>query len=181
MHEELAVALDYRSMARPMRMEGGKGEFCEYTKEPVPALKAVLSSMNVTRENIEVKRDRIWRARFVLINWHVRTTWLPRQLQGCRPALRTQKEMGCGSWHSARALAHALRGLTPDRRSVTIRFGKLLTITPVRDGAVPSCRRFPGEHDENEIAAIRSGRSARRWLLWHGCCAVDQILRDRLV
>jgi len=62
MHEELAVALDYRSMGRPMRTEGGKGEFCEYTKEPVPALKAVLSSMNVTRENIEVKRDRIWLA-----------------------------------------------------------------------------------------------------------------------
>ena len=58
MHDDLEVSMDDRSSGgRPVRFEGGKKEFCEYSQQAIPALKLLLSSMQVTREDIEVKRD----------------------------------------------------------------------------------------------------------------------------
>jgi hypothetical protein len=55
LHEDLEVSIDDYSTGRRMHMEGGKAEFCEYIKETAPAFKLVLSSMNVVREDVEVK------------------------------------------------------------------------------------------------------------------------------
>lgn len=57
MHEDLQVSLDDRSGGRPVQLQGGKEEFCAYARQAISAMKLVMSSMNVTRENIEVKRE----------------------------------------------------------------------------------------------------------------------------
>jgi hypothetical protein len=58
LHEELEFSIDDRTTpGRPLDMQGGKTELCDYYAAVVPAMKHVVSSMNVTRENVEVKRD----------------------------------------------------------------------------------------------------------------------------
>src|SRR5687767_8140415 len=57
LHEELEFSIDDRTTpGRPLDMQGGKTELCDYYAAVVPAMKHVVSSMNVTRENVEVKR-----------------------------------------------------------------------------------------------------------------------------
>lgn len=58
MHEELEFSIDDRTTpGRPIDMQGGKAELCDYYATVVPAMKHIVSGMNVTREDVEVKRD----------------------------------------------------------------------------------------------------------------------------
>lgn len=58
MHEELEFSIDDRSTpGRPLAMQGGKAELCEYYASVVPAMKHIVSNMNVTREDVEIERD----------------------------------------------------------------------------------------------------------------------------
>jgi hypothetical protein len=58
MHEDLEFSIDDRSTpGQPLDMQGGKVELCNYYASVVPAMKHIVSGMNVTREDVEVKRD----------------------------------------------------------------------------------------------------------------------------
>lgn len=58
MHEELQFSIDDRTTpGRPIDMQGGKAELCDYYATVVPAMKHIVSGMNVTREDVEVQRD----------------------------------------------------------------------------------------------------------------------------
>lgn len=58
MHEELEFSIDDRTTpGRPVDMQGGKAELCDYYAAVVPAMKHIVSGMDVTREDVEVKRD----------------------------------------------------------------------------------------------------------------------------
>jgi hypothetical protein len=58
MHEELTFSIDDRTTpGRPIDMQGGKAELCDYYATVVPAMKHIVSGMNVTREDVEVQRD----------------------------------------------------------------------------------------------------------------------------
>lgn len=58
MHEELEFSIDDRTTpGRPLDMQGGKAELCDYYAQVVPAMKHIVSGMNVRRDDVEVKRD----------------------------------------------------------------------------------------------------------------------------
>ncbi|GFE81235.1 hypothetical protein GCM10011487_32350 [Steroidobacter agaridevorans] len=58
MHEDLEFSIDDRTTpGRPLDMEGGKEDLCDYYAQVVPAMKLVVSGMNVRRDDVEVSRD----------------------------------------------------------------------------------------------------------------------------
>jgi hypothetical protein len=58
MHDELEFSIDDRTTpGRPLDMQGGKAQLCDYYAQVVPAMKHIVSGMTVRREDVEVKRD----------------------------------------------------------------------------------------------------------------------------
>ena len=58
MHDDLTFSIDDRSTpGHPIDMSGGKAELCDYYSQVVPAMKHIVSGMQVTREDVDVKRD----------------------------------------------------------------------------------------------------------------------------
>jgi len=57
MHDEIEVNLEDNTADQPMRVKGGKEEFCAFTRKTAPAMKHVATSMNVTRDDFTVHRE----------------------------------------------------------------------------------------------------------------------------
>jgi hypothetical protein len=57
MHEDLEFTIDDRSTpGQPLNLAGGKAELCDYFSQVVPAMKHIVSGMNVTRNDMTVQR-----------------------------------------------------------------------------------------------------------------------------
>ena len=58
LHDDLEFSIDDRSTpGQPLELAGGKAELCDYYSKVVPAMKHIVTGMNVTRNDMSVQRE----------------------------------------------------------------------------------------------------------------------------